>query len=177
MLARSAGFLEELATEISDAETGRGIAVPTDISEEGAVEAAFETIHRALGPADAPVNNVSSTETSGGGLLDATEADLAGAWGVVPWGSSAVQRPPPPTWPRTTAGRYCLPPRSRLSSPARTPPTPRPAALSAERDRDAPTDGAYWQWDTHDWIPADFGEQPRSLDQPSLSNPVSSQPG
>ena len=56
-------------------------------------------------------------------------------------------------------------------------PMAQPAALSAERDRDAPTDGAYWQWNEHDWIPADFGEQSRSLDQPSLSEPVSSQPG
>jgi len=56
-------------------------------------------------------------------------------------------------------------------------PMARPAALSAERDRDAPTDGAYWQWNEHAWIPANFGEQSRSLDQPSLSKPASSQPG
>ena len=53
----------------------------------------------------------------------------------------------------------------------------RPAALSAGRDRDAPTDGAYWQWNDHDWIPAEFGEQSWSLDQPSVSEPASSQPG
>ena len=56
-------------------------------------------------------------------------------------------------------------------------PMARPAALSADRDRDAPTDGAYWQWNDHDWIPAEFGEQSRSLDQPSVSEPASSQPG
>ena len=56
-------------------------------------------------------------------------------------------------------------------------PMARPAALSVERGRDAPTDGAYWQWNEHDWIPADFGEQSCSPDQPSLSKPVSSQPG
>ena len=56
-------------------------------------------------------------------------------------------------------------------------PMARPAALFAERDRDAPTDGAYWQWNEHDWIPADFEEQSRSLNQPSVSKPVSSQPG
>ena len=33
-------------------------------------------------------------------------------------------------------------------------PMARPAALSAERGRDASTGGAYWQWDDHDWIPA-----------------------
>ena len=34
-------------------------------------------------------------------------------------------------------------------------PMARPAALSVERGRDAPTDGAYWQWNEHNWIPAD----------------------
>ncbi|CCQ33142.1 Neutral proteinase [Halorhabdus tiamatea SARL4B] len=56
-------------------------------------------------------------------------------------------------------------------------PMARPAALSAERGRDAPTDGAYWQWNDHEWIPAKFGEQSWSLDQPSVSEPASSQPG
>ena len=56
-------------------------------------------------------------------------------------------------------------------------PMARPAALSAERDRDAPTDGAYWQWNDHDWTPAEFGEQSWSRDQPSVSEPASSQPG
>nr|WP_255568292.1 transposase [Salinarchaeum sp. IM2453] len=56
-------------------------------------------------------------------------------------------------------------------------PMARPAALSAERGRDAPHEGAYWQWNEHDWIPADVEEQSRSLDQPSLSEPARSQPG
>jgi putative transposase len=56
-------------------------------------------------------------------------------------------------------------------------PMARPAALSADRGRDAPTDGAYWQWNDHDWIPAECGEQSRSPDQPSVSKPASSQPG
>ena len=56
-------------------------------------------------------------------------------------------------------------------------PMARPAALSADRGRDAPTDGAYWQWNDHDWTPAEFGEQSWSPDQPSVSEPASSQPG
>jgi putative transposase len=56
-------------------------------------------------------------------------------------------------------------------------PMARPAALSAGRDRDAPREGAYWQWNDHDWRPADFGEQSRSLDQPGVSEPATSQPG
>jgi len=42
----------------------------------------------------------------------------------------------------------------------------RPAALFAERSRNAPSDGAYWQWKEHDWRPADFGKQSWSFDQP-----------
>ncbi|ERH04240.1 MAG: transposase [Halorubrum sp. J07HR59] len=56
-------------------------------------------------------------------------------------------------------------------------PMARPAALSAERGRDAPCDGAYWEWNGHDWTPGSFGEQSRPTDQPSISKPASSQPG
>ena len=58
-------------------------------------------------------------------------------------------------------------------------PMARPGAMSAERDRDAPLDseGVYWQWNDHEWIPAGFGEQSWSVDQPSVSEPASSQPG
>ncbi|AKH97892.1 RNA-guided endonuclease InsQ/TnpB family protein [Halanaeroarchaeum sulfurireducens] len=56
-------------------------------------------------------------------------------------------------------------------------PMARPAGLSAERGRDAPADGAYWQWNDHEWTPAVFGELSWSLDQPSVSEPASSQPG
>ena len=56
-------------------------------------------------------------------------------------------------------------------------PMARPAALFAERDRDVPLDGAYWEWNEHEWTPVRFGEHPWSLDQPSLSEPASSQPG
>ena len=61
-------------------------------------------------------------------------------------------------------------------------PMARPAALFAGRGRDASEnsiecDGAYWQWDDHEWRPAEFGKHSGSLDQPSLSEPASSQPG
>ena len=55
-------------------------------------------------------------------------------------------------------------------------PMARPAALAAERVRDAPTDGAYWEWDGHDWTPAVW-EQSVAFDQTSVSEPASSQPG
>ncbi len=82
LLARSAEYLEETAADISSTEDGTALAVPTDVAESDAVEAAFETIHERFGPVDALVNNVSSTETTGGGILDATEAALEGAWEV-----------------------------------------------------------------------------------------------
>ncbi|WP_235920794.1 transposase [Natronorubrum halalkaliphilum] len=61
-------------------------------------------------------------------------------------------------------------------------PMARPAALSAERGRDAPVnseecDGVYWEWDGHDWVPARFGEGSCLFDQTSVSKPASSQPG
>ncbi|WP_440590502.1 transposase [Natrarchaeobius versutus] len=56
-------------------------------------------------------------------------------------------------------------------------PMARPAALSAEREGDAPESGAYWEWDGHDWTPARFGEQSSPFDQTSVGKPASSQPG
>ncbi|WP_330166334.1 zinc ribbon domain-containing protein [Halobacterium sp. KA-6] len=38
-------------------------------------------------------------------------------------------------------------------------PMARPAALAAERPRDAPNPGAYWEWNGYDWTPMNFGEQ------------------
>jgi len=40
----------------------------------------------------------------------------------------------------------------------------RPAALSTGRDRDAPSNGAYWEWNGHDWTLGEFGEQSRPFD-------------
>jgi len=59
-------------------------------------------------------------------------------------------------------------------------PMARPAALSAGRGRDAPDnavcDGAYWEWNGHDWTPTDW-EQSSPVDQTSVGKPASSQPG
>jgi len=56
-------------------------------------------------------------------------------------------------------------------------PMARPVALSAGRGRDAPPDGAYWQWNGHEWTPGRFGEHSWLSDQPSVSKPARSQPG
>jgi putative transposase len=52
----------------------------------------------------------------------------------------------------------------------------RPAALSAERGRDVPTNGAYWEWNGHDWTPTNW-ERSCPRDQTRFSEPASSQPG
>jgi len=56
-------------------------------------------------------------------------------------------------------------------------PMARPAALGAGSPRDEPEnstkcDGAYWQWNGHDWTPTDW-EQSRPSDQPSIGKPAS----
>ena len=56
-------------------------------------------------------------------------------------------------------------------------PMARPAALRAGRRRDAPESGAYWEWDGHEWRPAEFGERSRPSDQTGIGEPASSQPG
>jgi putative transposase len=58
-------------------------------------------------------------------------------------------------------------------------PMARPAALMAERPRDASlgSEGAYWEWNGHDWRPASFGERSCLVNQTSVGEPASSQPG
>lgn len=96
LLARSAEYLETTATDISSTADGTALAVPTDVTESDAVEAAFETVHERFGPVDALVNNVFSTETAEGGILDATDRTrgrLGGArCGPVPLCEGRCQR-------------------------------------------------------------------------------------
>ena len=55
MFARSAEFLDELEADLDD--EGHGVlAVPTDITDPGAVEAGFEAVREASGPIDTLVN-------------------------------------------------------------------------------------------------------------------------
>ncbi len=81
LLARSEDYLDSLAAEITDAQPGTALAVPTDVSEPDQVDAAFETVHETSGPVDALVNNVWSGADPGG-VLEVTEDDLAAAWDV-----------------------------------------------------------------------------------------------
>ena len=60
-------------------------------------------------------------------------------------------------------------------------PMARPAGLRAERRRDSSQscngEGAYWEWNEHDWTLTGFEEQSGSIDQTRISKPVSSQLG
>jgi NAD(P)-dependent dehydrogenase (short-subunit alcohol dehydrogenase family) len=115
LLARTEPYLDTLAASLADAD-GEGLAVPTDLTDAGAVEAAFETVREAFGPTDVLVYNASGTPWKGltdialdefddalatgprGALLCAREAagDMLGADGegkAAP--SSSPVRPPP----------------------------------------------------------------------------------
>jgi Transposase and inactivated derivatives len=63
----------------------------------------------------------------------------------------------------------------------KTGPMARPAALRAERRRDASQSsngrGAYWEWNENDRTLNGFEEQSRSLDQTRVSEPAGSQLG
>lgn len=79
LLARSADYLETTAEEITNAEPGTALPVPTDVSDADAVTAAFERIRDRFGSVDVLVNNVTISQGSSGGILSVTDDDLAGA--------------------------------------------------------------------------------------------------
>jgi NAD(P)-dependent dehydrogenase (short-subunit alcohol dehydrogenase family) len=64
LLARTEPYLDTLAASLADAD-GEGLAVPTDLTDAGAVEAAFETVREAFGPTDVLVYNASGTPWKG----------------------------------------------------------------------------------------------------------------
>jgi NAD(P)-dependent dehydrogenase (short-subunit alcohol dehydrogenase family) len=60
LLARGAGRLEDARREV-EAAGGRAVAVPTDVADAEAVEAAAARVEEALGPIDVWVNNAMTT--------------------------------------------------------------------------------------------------------------------
>ncbi len=68
--------INELAAEIADA-GGEAIAVPTDVSNQGAVEAAVAQVREAFGPIDLLVNNAG---VSMPGPIDSNDDDYQSAW-------------------------------------------------------------------------------------------------
>lgn len=61
LLARSAGFIEELAADLGDG----AVAVTCDIADEVAVADAFATVRAELGPVDVLVQNASAASWDG----------------------------------------------------------------------------------------------------------------
>jgi NAD(P)-dependent dehydrogenase (short-subunit alcohol dehydrogenase family) len=79
MFARSAEFLDELEADLDD--EGHGVlAVPTDITDPGAVEAGFEAVREASGPIDTLVNHASAGAWRG--LTDISPEAFEEAWRV-----------------------------------------------------------------------------------------------
>lgn len=75
LLARSAGYLEELAAELPEA-----TALPLDATDDEAAERALERVRAAHGPVDTLVVNIPGPDDPGGEGTAATVADLRRCW-------------------------------------------------------------------------------------------------
>lgn len=64
LFARTSGFIEELAEDLSAA-VGDGLAVPTDVSDPEQVSAGFDRVREAFGPVDVLVYNASAAPWEG----------------------------------------------------------------------------------------------------------------
>lgn len=80
LFARSASYVEQLATELNEERPGSGLAVPTDLADADAIPAAFETVRAELGPTDVLVYNASAAPWEG--LLDCSRAAMERALDV-----------------------------------------------------------------------------------------------
>jgi len=65
LFARSESYLTDLADDLSGSTPGDALAVPTDVTDEAAVERGFERVRKAYGPVDVLVNHA-----GGGGWSD-----------------------------------------------------------------------------------------------------------
>jgi len=80
LLARSAGYIDELAIDLNGSTAGEALAVPTDISDRDAVVEAFGAVREAFGDVDVLVNHASAAAWDG--LLDADPEEFRRALGV-----------------------------------------------------------------------------------------------
>jgi NAD(P)-dependent dehydrogenase (short-subunit alcohol dehydrogenase family) len=80
LLARTESFLTELAADL-EATAGEGLAVPTDLTDASSVDAAFETVRDAFGPADVLVYNASGAAWKGVSDIAVEEYESALATG------------------------------------------------------------------------------------------------
>ena len=94
LLARSAGYLNELAAEI-DGEHGAetALALPCDLARPESIATAFERIRTELGPVDLLVNHASGGGgPRGGGLFELEPDDFEQAWRVGVYGALLCSR-------------------------------------------------------------------------------------
>ena len=87
MLARSREFLEGLQDELGEENV---LAVPADITRDGAVTSAFAQVRDRLGPVDILVNHASLSNWKG--LMQITPAEFERAWRVTVLGALHCSR-------------------------------------------------------------------------------------
>ncbi|MFW6384588.1 MAG: SDR family NAD(P)-dependent oxidoreductase [Halodesulfurarchaeum sp.] len=86
MFARSSDYLEGVSADLSE----DALAVPTDPTDQEAIEAGFEAVRDAFGPVDVLVNNASSAAWQG--LRDISPDHFERAWRVSASGSLLCSR-------------------------------------------------------------------------------------
>jgi NAD(P)-dependent dehydrogenase (short-subunit alcohol dehydrogenase family) len=84
VIARTAGFTDELVREISGA-GGKAISIVADVSRPEEIRAAVERARAELGPIGLLVHNASAS--SGNGLLGTTPAEFEQAWRIAALGA------------------------------------------------------------------------------------------
>lgn len=84
LAARSAGTIQGLAEEIAGA-GGTALALPYDVGDEAAVEAALQAVEQRLGPIGVLVYNAGGAAR--GGMAELTAEEFAAAWRVGPFGA------------------------------------------------------------------------------------------
>jgi NAD(P)-dependent dehydrogenase (short-subunit alcohol dehydrogenase family) len=78
LFARSAESIKDLAEDLPS--SGKGLAVPTDLTDVDAIRAGFETVRDAFGPVDILVNHASAASWTG--LMDTDVETFERAWKV-----------------------------------------------------------------------------------------------
>jgi NAD(P)-dependent dehydrogenase (short-subunit alcohol dehydrogenase family) len=78
LFARSEDYIEELADDMPS--SGKGLAVPTDLTDVDQIRDGFETVREAFGPVDVLVNHASAASWKG--LMDASVEEFERAWAV-----------------------------------------------------------------------------------------------
>ena len=94
LLARSTGYLEELAHELNDKQgAGSALAVPCDLANAEQIAGAFKLVREKLGPTDLLVNHASGGGgPRGGSLLELDPDDFEREWRVGVFGALLCAR-------------------------------------------------------------------------------------